>query len=108
MVSEPPIPAALWDKVPADAQAALLTLLASYEQRLARLQAQVDDLHQRLNQNSTNSSKPPSSDGPTVKRRPPKPLSGRPGGGQRGPARQQRGVAGDQRLDRRLGPAARD
>src|SRR5947209_989275 len=90
MVSEPPIPAALWDKVPADAQAALLTLLAGYDQRLARLQAQVDDLCQRLNQNSTNSSKPPSSDGPDVKRRPPQPPSGRPSGGQKGHARQQR------------------
>lgn len=90
MASAPPIPGALWDKVPADAQAALLALLASYAQRLEALQAQVDDLGQRLNQNSTNSSKPPSSDGPHVKRRPPKPPSGKKRGGQTGHPRQQR------------------
>jgi transposase len=90
MTSAPPIPAALWDKVPPDAQAALLALLAGYEQRLAQLQAQVDDLRQRLNTNSTNSSLPPSSDGPHVKRRPPQPQSQRPPGGQPGHARQVR------------------
>src|SRR5262249_21803142 len=50
----------------------------------------VDELRQRLNQNSTNSSRPPSSDSPHVKRRPPKPSSGRQRGGQPGHARQQR------------------
>src|SRR5260370_15814373 len=90
MASAPPIPVTLWDKVPADAQAALLALLTGYEQRLAALQAKVNDLGQRLNQNSTNSSKPPSSDGPHVKRRPPKPPSGKKRGGQTGHPRQQR------------------
>jgi transposase len=90
MTGEPPIPAALWDQVPPAARAALLTLLAGYQQQLAQLQAQVDDLRQRLGLNSTNSSKPPSSDGPHVNRRPPKPPSGRPGGGQPGHPRQQR------------------
>jgi transposase len=36
------------------------------------LQKQVNELQQRLNQNSTNSSKPPSSDPPVLKRAPPK------------------------------------
>ena len=73
----PPIPAELWDQIPPAAQAAILALVQQYEQRLQALQQQVDQLTQRLNQNSTNSSRPPSSDPPHVKRRPPKPASGR-------------------------------
>jgi transposase len=86
----PPIPAELWDQVPPAAQAAILVLVQQYEQRLHDLQQQVNDLHQRLNQNSTNSSRPPSSDPPHVKRPPPKPTSGRKRGGQPGHKRQQR------------------
>ena len=86
----PPIPAELWNQIPSAAQAAILALIQQYEQRLQVLQQQVDELRQRLNQNSTNSSRPPSSDPPHVKRRPPKPSSGRKRGGQPGHARQQR------------------
>src|SRR5262245_57896622 len=86
----PPIPAELWNQIPPAAQAAVLALVHQYEQRLQALQQQVDDLRQRLNQNSTNSSRPPSSDPPHVKRRPPQPSSGRKKGGQPGHARQQR------------------
>ena len=50
----------------------MLALVQQYEQRVLTLQRQVDHLQQRLNQNSTNSSRPPSSDPPHVKRRPPK------------------------------------
>jgi transposase len=49
-------------------------------------------LRERLNQNSTNSSRPPSADPPTVKRRPPRPASGRSAGGQPGHERQQRAL----------------
>jgi hypothetical protein len=66
MPSEPPIPVELWEQAPPAAQAALLAVPAGQERRLAELQAQVNDLRQRLNSNSTNSSKPPSSDGPQV------------------------------------------
>jgi len=90
MPSVPPIPAELWDQIPPAAQAAILALVQQYEQRLQGLQRQVDALRQRLNQNSTNSSRPPSSDPPHVKRRPPKPAAGRKRGGQPGHARQQR------------------
>jgi transposase len=86
----PPIPADLWNQVPLAAQAAVLALVQQYEQRLQALQRKVDQLTERLNQNSTNSSRPPSSDLPHVKRRPPKPSSGRKKGGQPGHARQQR------------------
>src|SRR3954467_2355259 len=90
MSSVPPIPVELWNQIPSAAQAAILALVQQYEQRLQALQRKVDQLTERLNQNSTNSSRPPSSDPPHVKRRPPTPSSGRKRGGQPGHARQQR------------------
>src|SRR5262249_40575885 len=70
-------------------------LVQQYEQRLQAIQQQVAELTERLNQNSTNSSRPPSSDPPHVKRRPPKPSSGRKRGGQPGHARRQRPLGRD-------------
>src|SRR5262249_50574820 len=64
MNADPPIPDELRQQIPPAAQAAIRTLIQRYERRLA-------DLEARLNQNSTNSSKPPSSDPPTLKRSPP-------------------------------------
>src|SRR3954453_15653361 len=90
MSSVPPIPVELWNQIPPAAQAAILALVQQYKQRLQALQQQVDQLTERLNQNSTNSSRPPSSDPPHVKRPPPKPNSGRKRGGQPGHKRQQR------------------
>ena len=90
MPSVPPIPAELWDQIPPAAQAAILALIQQYAQRMQALQRKVEQLTERLNQNSTNSSRPPSCDPPHVKRRPPKPSSGRKKGGQPGHARQQR------------------
>lgn len=77
MTQEPPIPKELWERVPAEVQAALLAVFARLERRIADLEAQ-------LRQNSTNSSKPPSSDPPAVKRAPPKPGSGKKPGAQPG------------------------
>ena len=88
MPSVPPLPVNLWRQIPPAAQAAILALVQQHEQRLQALQQQVDDLRQRLNQNSTNSSRPPSTDPPHVKRRPPKPPSCRKRGGQPGHRRQ--------------------
>jgi transposase len=48
------------------------------------LEAKIAELEARLNQNSTNSSKPPSSDAPHVKPAPPKTPSGKRRGGQPG------------------------
>jgi len=50
----------------------------------ATLRAENADLRARLDQNSNNSSKPPSTDGPGVNREPKKPPTGRKPGGQRG------------------------
>jgi transposase len=69
---------------PPAAQAALAIVLQQYQQRLAALERRVRELEERLGQNSTNSSKPPSSDGPAVKRAPPRPRGVRPKGGQPG------------------------
>lgn len=91
MSAEPPIPRALWDKIPPDAQAAVLALVQSFERRVAALEA-------RLGQDSSNSSKPPSSDPIYVKRRPPRPPSGKKRGGQRGHERHTRELVPPERL----------
>ncbi len=60
------------------------------EKRVAQLEAEVADLKAQLKKNSSNSSKPPSSDPLHVKRRPPEPPSGKKRGGQPGHDRHQR------------------
>lgn len=85
MNADPPIPDELWQQIPPAAQAAIRALIERYERRLAELEA-------RLNQNSTNSSKPPSSDPPAVKRAPPKTPSTKKAGGQYGHAKAQRAL----------------
>src|SRR5690242_18089407 len=90
MSFEPPISRDLWDQVPSAAQAALATVLQHYQRRIAALERRVQALEERLGQNSTNSSKPPSSDGPAVKRAPPRPRGTRRKGGQPGHPRHTR------------------
>src|SRR5688572_19742452 len=84
MSQEPPIPKELWDLIPLPAQAALLAIIGNLQSEVASLRQQVTDLTQRLDQDSQNSSRPPSSDAPTVKRRPPREPSGRKRGAQPG------------------------
>ena len=84
MSQQLPIPEPLWATVPADAQAALLDAWESLHDRIAALEATVRDLQARLQLNSTNSSKPPSSDPIGLKRKPPTPPSRRKRGGQPG------------------------
>jgi transposase len=94
MNSQPPIPESLWNTVPPDAQAALqaawdalraeVTQIPTLKDRIAELEAKVRQLEARLGLNSTNSSKPPSSDPIGLKRRPPGPPSRRKRGGQPG------------------------
>jgi transposase len=106
MTPVPPLPAELWDQIPPAAQAAVRALVQSYEQQLAVLRRRLEDLEQRLGQNSTNSSRPPSSDPPTVKRAPPRPPSGRRSGGQPGHALHQRPLLEPTRPPVALLPAA--
>jgi transposase len=84
MSHQPPIPESLWNTVPPEAQAALLIAWDSLTARIAELEARVRDLEARLKLNSTNSSKPPSSDPIGLKRKPPAPPSKRKRGGQPG------------------------
>jgi transposase len=65
-------------------QAVLWVVFDRYEERIAKLEAEVTELKARGEPNSQNSSKPPSSDGPHVKRKPPRLASGRNRGGQLG------------------------
>src|SRR6185312_9952485 len=85
MDADPLIPDELWQQIPPAAQAAIRALIQRYERRLA-------DLEARLKQNSTNSSKPSSSDPPALKRSPPKPPSRNKAGGQNGHAKVQRAL----------------
>jgi Transposase IS66 family/zinc-finger binding domain of transposase IS66 len=50
MAARPPIPASLWDRIPPEAQAAILAHIASLEQRIADLDAENADLRRRLAQ----------------------------------------------------------
>src|SRR5262245_11699037 len=87
MSLQPPIPESLWDTVPPEAQTAILAVIVSLEKRIS-------DLEVQLRQNSTNSSKPPSTDPPDVKlkRQPPSSPSGRKRGGQPGHQRHSRAL----------------
>ena len=92
MRKEPRLPKELWDRRPLERQAALGVVVDGYEQRLAALEAQGAAVPGQRQQKSQNSARPPSSDGPQVKRTPPRPPSGRQRGAQPGPPRSQRVV----------------
>jgi len=65
-------------------------LLVQLLDRIAKLEAENRELKARLGLNSSNSSKPPSSDPPNYKRKPPAPKTGRSRGGQPGHRRHER------------------
>ncbi len=71
-----PLPPDIWDRTPREAQDYILALAA----RVAALEATVQDLLERLQQNSRTSSRPPSSDAPNRKRPRRKPSGRKPGG----------------------------
>ena len=78
-------------ELPSDLPPQVVAYIRILEATIAELAAQVTglttrvaELEARLNQNSTNSSKPPSSDAPHVKPAPPQPPSGKRRGGQPG------------------------
>ncbi len=83
MKDQPLLSLSLWDTLSAEAQAADWALAETFERRIA-------ELEERLNKNSANSSKPRSTDPPSVKRRPPAPPSGKKRGGQSGHSRHAR------------------
>jgi transposase len=69
-------------ELPADLPPAARADICWQEARVAELKARVADLEAKLYQNSTNSSKPPPSDPPAVKRAPDRPPTGKKPGGQ--------------------------
>lgn len=77
MTPTPPLPLDLWNALPAEPRALIQTLLSQVQ----TLQAEVAALRAQLD---LNSSRPPSSDPPHVKRQPPRPTSKRKRGGQPG------------------------
>jgi transposase len=86
-------------------QAAITLLVQYYEQEIAGLKQQVQNLTQqvhelkgRLDQNSTNSSRPPSTDPIGVKRKPPAPPSKKRRGGQKGHPRRMRDLVPPERI----------
>src|SRR5262249_4677748 len=74
----------LWSGGAGGGQGVLLDGGKALQDRIAALEATVRDLQARLQLNSTNSSKPPSSDPIGLKRKPPTPPSRRKRGGQPG------------------------
>jgi transposase len=91
---ELPISAEDWENTPASVQAVVLLLwrenqtlrdqVAKLESRVEGLQTEVEKLRERVNKNSQNSSKPPSSDPPQTPRYPKPEPSGEKKGGQKG------------------------
>jgi transposase len=79
--------------------AALRAENAQWRAENAQLQARVQELEARLGQNSTNSSRPPSSDPPQTPPRPPAPPTGRQRGGQPGHPPHQRAVVPPEAVD---------
>jgi transposase len=100
----PPLPPEIWDRTPPEAQALILSLLATVEAmkgEIAALKAEVADLKSRLDQNSSNSHKPPSSDPPSVAK-PTKSPTGRKRGGQPGHEGRSRKMLPPERVNERI------
>lgn len=74
------LPQDVWQATPGESRALIEALLLQVD----ALRAEVVALKNRLDANSSNSSKPPSTDPPHLKRRPPIPPSGKKRGGQHG------------------------
>ena len=85
------IPQHIWDNLSEEARAGIGAVIEGLESRIAELEA-------RLNQNSTNSSKPPSSDPIGAKRKPPVPPSKRRRGGQKDHPRRLRALVPPERV----------
>ena len=85
-MTPPSLLAALFDSLPPEVRAYIRFL----EARVGHLEARLADLEARLGQDSSNSSKPPSSDSPHAKPAPPKRPSGKRRGGQPGHPRHAR------------------
>src|SRR4051795_1418120 len=95
MVGRLPLDADLVARTPSE----VLRLLAQLLDRVEKLEAENRDLKARLGLNSSNSSKPPSTDPPNRKRKPPVPPSGRERAGQPGHRRHERPLVPPNQVD---------
>jgi transposase len=105
MAPMPPFPDPLWRTASPELQAAILLLVQQYEQRIAGLEKQtgesrrqIQGLRSRLDQDSINCSKPPSTDPIGVKRKPPAPPSRKRRGGQKDNPRLMRALVSPERV----------
>jgi transposase len=92
------IPQHIWDSFSDEARAIVGAVIDGLERQITELTHQVRDLEARLDQNSTNSSKPPSTDPIGVKRKPPEPPSKKRRGGQKGHPRRMRALVPPERV----------
>lgn len=92
------IPQHIWDSLTEEARAVIGSVIVGLEQQIVELKQQVQELKARLDQNSTNSSKPPSTDPIGVKRKPPAPPSRKRRGGQKGHPRRMRALVPPERV----------
>lgn len=74
-----PLSSASWSLLPAAEREALSAFLLAQQARIEALEVAVRELTAKLNSNSSNSSRPPSSDGPQVKRSPNRRRGGKKG-----------------------------
>jgi transposase len=88
----------IWEGLSEEARTVINAVIIGLEQQIADLKQQVQDLNARLDQNSTNSSRPPSTDPIGVKRKPPTPPSKKRRGGQKGHPRRMRALVPPQRV----------
>ena len=84
MTRPPSIPADLWDHIPAVLRPGIAAVVVGLEAQVVALTARVAELEARPDQDSSNSSGPPPSDGPHAKPAPPRAPSGKRRGGQPG------------------------
>ncbi len=108
-MSEHPVPRPSFQPLPPEVQAHLSFLeeqVAALQVQVTMLQEQVralqeenTELRARLNRNSHNSSRPPSSDPPTAPKRPARPTKGRSRGGQKGHPGRHRAMIPADRVD---------
>src|SRR5947209_202877 len=92
------IPQHIWDSSSDEARAIVVAVINGLERQVAELRQQVHGLKARLDQNSTNGSKPPSTDPIGVKRKPPAPPSMKRRGGQKGRPRRMRAPVPPERV----------
>ena len=92
------IPQHIWDSLTEEARAVIGAVIDGLDNRLAEAEQQIKELRARLDQNSTNSSKPPSTDPIGAKRKPPVPPSRKRRGGQKGHPRRMRALVPPERV----------